>query len=568
MMIRLFAVFLIMSLLFPSVSYAADIPVDSQIKAVTVYNNRAKVIREAVVDVPEGDSEIVFKNLPAILLPDSLRVEGSSTADIKFGAVMHKHVMEVDLTSERERELNAELETLQDKRKYIEAEKRALMAQKTFLENIGKQATLRTNEAIAELNLQPEQWISAAQTLKTNILDISKADLDKQVALRELDHKIQQIRNELNQSRTGSRSTYDVRVPLDSAAKTKLTVKLSYQVPNASWQPIYDARLGTEDEKLEIVQYGSVRQTTGEDWTGVKLSLSTAQPHRGTSLPDLQPYWVNIFDPEMSTLQKSRGSGMGGSASFSAISSNVMPTMERLEVDAMMDGDRAFEEAEKKEASFVTADIETGGFVSEYKISGAVSVLSNGSETKLMVGDFDTESHLEIHVKPQLSTEAFLVARTKLKGESPILPGKLSLFRDGAYVGQTHLPLLRPEGEHALFFGVDDKVSVKRKTLKDEHKAGGVIVRSDSHERHYVTEIENLHKMPVRLIVKETVPAGRDKKIETEILEKYTTQGYLADAANIKGMLRWDIELAAKQKKDIELGWKVTWPKDQTLSGL
>lgn len=564
-MVRLFSVFFTVCLIFPSISYAADIVAESKIEAVTVYNNRAKVTRKSAVDVQKGANTLVFHGLPAILLPDSLRVEGESTADVKFGAVMHKRVVTRDLTSVRERELQTELEKLQDKRSYIDVDQEALRAQERFLQSIGKQASLRTDEAIAELSLQPEQWVLAGQTIQKNLQDILRAMHDKDIEKRELDKEIRRIQSELSQSRTGQRSTYDVTIPLESDKDGNLNVALSYQVPNASWSPIYDARLETEGEDLTLIQYGSVRQNTGEDWTNVKLSLSTAQPHRGTSLPDLHPYWVNLWAPGRQKTMRAR-------SDFASLASNVNTSIGFFnEMDELVDAEMPMMAAGapvKKEASFVSAEIETGGFVSEYKITGPATVISNGSETKLMVGSFETTSALEIHVKPQLSADAFLVARTKLKGDAPVLPGKLSLFRDGAYVGQAHLPLLRPQGEHVLFFGVDDKVSVKRKTLKDEHKDAGIIMRSNAHERHLVAEIENLHKQSVKLVVKETIPVGQDEKIETEILKAQTTQGYEEDAANIKGMLRWEIPLAAKEKKDLRLGWKVTWPKDHQISGL
>jgi uncharacterized protein (TIGR02231 family) len=222
----------------------------------------------------------------------------------------------------------------------------------------------------------------------------------------------------------------------------------------------------------------------------------------------------------------------------------------------------------KKEAEFQTAQIETGGFVSEYKIPGPASITADGTETKVMVGTFGTESTLQIHVKPQLSTEAFLVAKAKLKGDSPILAGQVSLFRDGAFVGKSNLPLLRPDEEHSLFFGADDQVSVKRKVLKDEKTEAGMILRDNIQERHFITEIQNLHTKPVTIVVKESTPVGRNDKITTDIVKSETTSGYEQDSANIKGLLRWEFTIEPKAKKDVKLGWKVTWPKDTNLSGI
>ena len=38
---------------------------------------------------------------------------------------------------------------------------------------------------------------------------------------------------------------------------------------------------------LQVYYYGLIRQSTGEDWTNAKLSLSTANPSIGGSVPEL-----------------------------------------------------------------------------------------------------------------------------------------------------------------------------------------------------------------------------------------------------------------------------------------
>ena len=551
------------TLLIPTLAYADTIPAEnSKIISAIVYTDRATVTRQANVTIPAGSHSVTFSGLPLTMLPDSLRAEGSALASVKFGAVVYKQVMAAEIAGPRANELNTELEILIDQQNILNGERAALEAKKTFLTTIGTQAALRTNENIAEINLKPEQWTSAAQTIFSSLNDVTTSMVATDAKLRDLNKKIEKVQNDLNALGLNQYSTYTVTVPLETPTSTQLTLDLSYQVSNASWNPIYDARINTENSKLDLIQYGAVRQNSGEDWNGIKLTLSTAQPQRGTSLPDLTPFWVDLFNPEIY-------GATGYSADKNmAVMSNSAPTA-MMERAVMMDQvAMAPEPALKKEAEFQTAQIETGGFVSEYKIPGPADITADGTETKVMVGTFATDSTLQIHIKPQLSTEAFLVAKAKLKGDSPILAGQVSLFRDGAFVGKSNLPLLRPEEEHAMFFGADDQVSVKRKILKDEKTEAGVILRDNIQERHFITEIQNLHKTPVTIVVKESTPVGRNDKITTDIVDSATSSGFEKNSANIKGLLRWEFKLDPKAKKDLKLGWKVTWPKDENISGL
>jgi hypothetical protein len=61
-------------------AFAADIVADGALKAATVYADRAALERSASVNIPAGKHVIVFKDLPAQIMPDSLRAEGTGDA--------------------------------------------------------------------------------------------------------------------------------------------------------------------------------------------------------------------------------------------------------------------------------------------------------------------------------------------------------------------------------------------------------------------------------------------------------------------------------------------------------
>lgn len=569
-MTRLIYAIVALALLAPVSVFAQDaqaIETASKITAATVYSDRAKVTRLAVVDIPAGAHTVVFTGLPPSLMPDSLRAEGKARAEVKFGAVSHKQVMSSELTSERERELNDKSESIENQITALNGERAAVEAEKNFILQLGQQAQLRSGEEIAEINLKPEQWAAASATIRLKVAEASKSLIDLDIRARSLSREQQKIMKELSTLRTGGRSTFSVSIPVETASATSLTVELSYQVPNATWQPLYDARLSTEGKgDLKLTQFGAVSQRTGEDWTGISLSLSTAQPQRGASLPDLQPMWVDAYEG-----YNARGGFMSKSAERGAMMQNTVSAQE-LQMDSVTVFGGAAPAAppapQEMAATFAPAQTQTTGFTAEYKIPGPATVPADGSETKLMVGDYAVESKLEIHIKPQLSGDAFLVAKSKLKGETPILPGQVNLFRDGAFVGQSRTRLLRPDEETDFYFGIDDQVSVKRKVLKDEQKEAGVISRDTVLERNYATEVQNLHKDPIMVVVKETVPAPRNEKIVVEIGKETTTAGYKDNSDNIKGMLYWEFPLAPKEKKELKLGWTLSWPKDFNLSGL
>lgn len=539
---------------------AENLKAESHITAVTVYADRATVTREAEVQIPAGASAVDFDALPATLFPDSLRAQGTASVAVTLGAVDNKLVTGAELAAPRERELYAKLQDLQDKRALAATEGEALDAKKKFLATLGQQAGEVTNQNFVHLDLHADQWNAASAALYSGTSETLKASAILAVTLREMDKQISAAQQELAVLRTGARNSFRVTVPVEAKAATVLKLRLSYQLPSVSWRPIYDARLDTASGKVALTQFGEVRQATGEDWNDVALTLSTAQPARGAEPPPLATAWVNLYDYAQSLMARRE---------FGAIRSDKAAAMELSMVQ-----DSAFQKlamapaAVPVEAEFKTATIETGGYVSEYKIPGMVTVTADNTTRKLMIGGLESSSTLLAQLRPAVSVNAYLIARTTLGGEAPLLPGSASLFRDGVFIGSANLALLRPGEVTNLSFGIDDQVVAKRQILADSRGSSGLIAKDTTLERKSVTAIQNLHRFAVKAEVLETLPVSQNEKIKIEVLPDATTSGYVKDADNVTGLAKWLLDLPAGGKNEVKVGWRISWPEGSQISGV
>jgi uncharacterized protein (TIGR02231 family) len=73
----------------------------------------------------------------------------------------------------------------------------------------------------------------------------------------------------------------------------RVSITLSYILPNASWKPVYDSCLDTATGTVTIRVYGSVRQSTGERWEGAALRLSTAAVELSPEIPPIHPLYLS-----------------------------------------------------------------------------------------------------------------------------------------------------------------------------------------------------------------------------------------------------------------------------------
>ncbi|MFF4364648.1 DUF4139 domain-containing protein [Streptomyces sp. NPDC001594] len=68
----------------------------------------------------------------------------------------------------------------------------------------------------------------------------------------------------------------------------ELELELEYTVPGALWVPTYRLTCHQGDTTGRLLMRASVAQRTGEDWSGVRVALATADLRRGNDLPRLR----------------------------------------------------------------------------------------------------------------------------------------------------------------------------------------------------------------------------------------------------------------------------------------
>ena len=78
-----------------------------------------------------------------------------------------------------------------------------------------------------------------------------------------------------------------------------LDLNVSYKVAGAQWYPLYDARVNFAKQATDLVSYGIVKQTTGEDWQDAEISLSTARVNVSGSMPEVEPWFVRPYEERM-----------------------------------------------------------------------------------------------------------------------------------------------------------------------------------------------------------------------------------------------------------------------------
>jgi len=557
-----------LSAFFTSLSQAGEISIDSTIKAVTIYPGSAKVIRVSTLKLEAGDNDVIINNLPINLNESSLRVSGEGQGNITLGSVELLRNFQEDIVQEREKALRQRIEELQEGKREIQdglirSRKQIEYIDRMVLGSSLKERTKNNTEIRigAYTSLPLEQWTQAWQTLDSATATAQERTRVAEKSLKTYDKQIRKLKRELQQVAVNQRETRTAKLHVKSETATELSLKLSYQISGARWAPVYDADLNTQTGKIELKTLAEISQRTGEDWSNVDVTLSTLRPSAGTQLPHLNS-WVLDFMPDMPMPSPV----MYESKRFKMESASGMAQEEMDAEETMVTSMMAKRIPKKKRMVQQQSQLISTDFSAEYKVPGVISLSSGSNKRRFSLTAETFDAEVSLASAPRQDPRAMLLAKTKHVGETPLLAGSLSLYRNGNFVGNTFLQQKLSGEEIKLSFGEDDKVKIKFLPDPDKKRKDGLLFgKKKVVERHYQLSIHSNHDKPYEISLFDVFPVAAHEDITVKLLGDAPTK---KDVEDKKGMVSWERTLNPKQETKLKYGYTVSYPEDKIVPSL
>jgi len=522
--------------------HAADLDAISNIDAVTVYPDGASVTRVITLDLPAGDNTLVAKDFPLLLDPSSLRVEGEAAARLSIGAIDTREPRKI--VPANLPEIDKRIEALKDERADLQGTIAAAEARRKFATRFAEASPAGLGE---KGEARPvSEWRAAFAAVADEVATADSTIRDARRKQRDIDREVARLEAD---RAAKPPSKLEVRIDVASTAATRATLRVTYSVPNARWTPLYDARLdtGARDRKpaMELVRRAEITQATGEDWSNVTLGVSTVRVARGGNAPDLNSLIVQYPLPLRPMAAAKALDSMQRSALAPA------PEVEQGEASLR-------KHAEEREA---TAEI--GAFQATFRIPGRVSVAANESAKSLRISTAVIVPDLAIRAVPVIDPTAFLEASFVQSDDAPLLPGRVSIYRDGIFVGRGQMVATAKDETVRLGFGADDKVKIERTVVKrNEGSAGLIVTTSKTEERAFKTTVRNGHDFPVKVAILDQLPVSETNDIVVEMLPS-STPATTTNLRDKRGVLEWAFEAKPGEVRDINFAWRMRWPKDK-----
>lgn len=541
------------------------------ISGVTVYRGQALVTRTLDLEAPAGSSEIIVTGLPHQIVSESLYAQASGDAMVLSVRYRERAVQED--TREEVKQLDAQIE---EQNRQIKHAQRNLEHGGNLWKRYDPFWNLSTTTANHDFDralLQYEPIEKLTGYLEGKMTQLHENALNLEDQLEDLQKELNLLQRKREELAAGrSRTEREAVLNIHKSDDKKTAIQLSYLVNDANWLPQYNLRADAEQTKVQVEYNAIIHQASGENWDGVTLRLSTAEPSMAAFAPTLDPMKVLLgadvslgvrsgqeanmdsqpvaqqlenapsssyldLSGEFKNIQQNRRVA-AGKGKIAQQELNQLATLNQA-IELQVD-DKALGLIQKQAKEFARKE----GVSVSYQLAGKLSLPSRSDQQLVTIARIDAGAAFCFVATPLLTDYVYLQAEMVNDSDTILLPGPASLYRGSDFVGKGEMPLVTMGEKFTAGFGVDSQIQVTRefKDKKIETLWGN---RVDTY--NYRIAIQNYKKNPVPLRLLERLPYTEDESLsitdwQSSALLSENTE-YVANLKD-KGILRWDLTLA------------------------
>jgi len=525
---------ILLFLFFLGVLHYSQKPIFTKAKvtAVNVYRSSAEIQNSANFSLPAGSSEIVITNISEEIFDKSLQVsinnKNVSILSVQFTDSYTSDYK--DNTNPRIKKVSDSITLLED---LIYKANMEVEANNKTIELLDKNQTVlvgSNTSSVAQLMQLADYYKNKRLEISTAISQISKRNIDLQKKLNRLRSSLK-INSEMEESL--SDGVLILKVMSSSAANVKADI--SYLAENASWEPFYEVRGNKLSEPLDVLLKAKVRQDTGLDWKGVKLSLINGSSSRNNNAPVLNPWFLNSFKSEDQVSEKSY-SGIRDSTKIKEIEEVVMVGY-------------GFKSIENQ-------------FNISFEVDVPYDILSNDQENFISLKQMKIPASYKYFVAPKYNKDAFLIAKINDFNKYDLISASANIVFENMYIGETMIKPNQTTDELSITLGDDKKISVRKEMIDDK---SNVKMFSSYQEKTitYDIVVRNNKKEAIDIEIKDQFPLSKDESVKIELL-----QTDHAEQDKEKGYLTWNLKISPSETKKFRVSYKVKYPKDFSISNL
>lgn len=521
---------------------ADDVYTQAPVAAVTVYPNGAELLHRATVDLPAGTHKVF---LPYAGLDDISALPRIGTSQgVSIGALGFQRDVAVDREALFTPAQAAAFTVVEGLEEQIALKDDEIATADALVASLEARLAFLANATPGE-GMTSEALVAMATTIGQETQVAQAALVKAEAALRPLER----TRDDLAEDLAAVKSAFDklsppdavadvIAVALEVAEAGPVSLELSELTSEAWWEMDYDLDLDREAGNLAIARKLIVVQETGQAWSDVDLTLSTARPGEDVSPSPVRADLARIREP------------------------NTFARVAGAAADMMAEAPAPVAEPRIVEAEMKTASLEVDGLALSYVYPDAVSIVS-GEAAELALDKLEVAAEVVTQASPRHDTTAFSVASFTNSTGEPILPGWANILRDGHLVGREHIEMIPAGGEAELGFGPIEGIRLATIFERNAEGDSGFISKSNTREQVITFTVENLtdEAQEVRTLFPLTFSEQEDLRVRVTA----TPQPDETDLDRQRGVSAWTFMLPPGETREVSIKVALDWPEGQEL---
>jgi len=202
-----------------------------------------------------------------------------------------------------------------------------------------------------------------------------------------------------------------------------------------------------------------------------------------------------------------------------------------------------------------------------YELGGKMSLASRSDRQLVQISTLKLSGGQYYQAIPILGGYVYRNIQVNNSSEVPLLAGPYSAYIDGEFVGKGTLPLVARGQECTVGLGVDTQLRCGRELVDKSDK---IVWGSRVQAFQYRLRLENFKDRQVSVRLIDRIPATKeDETIKIglgRMSEKLSTDAVYVRDEKDRGILRWEIELAAKaagaSARHVDYSFEIKYAKD------
>ena len=557
---KFISIFSLLSLILPAFAQEQTIQITPVVQSAVIYLDGAELYQKKEITLNAGRTQITFNGISSKVLSKSIQVTASGDVNILSVTDKLNYIDDVQ-NSPKTKAIRDSINLLDENTTILQNDKEAYETEKTMLsknQSIGGQDK---GVSIAELKLAADFYRSRIKEINNEIYKIDKKINIYNESINKLNNQLIEING------TPKGPTAEIAVLVASASKQVITLDLKYLVSDAGWAPSYDIITEDVNKPITLKYRAKVYNNTDVDWKNIKIKLSTGDPMKNASKPELEDWYLNF-----STLDYANNYAKGKFAQSSLSQQNLLNTRGGRSGNGAyyQDGDLAAQNSIPKidaknieklpqEQKVALEKIEISDLSAEFDIKTEYTIPSDAKPYIIDVTTYNLPASYKYFSIPKADKSAFMLARISGWEELELVTGPANVYLGGTYVGQSYINTKSTNDTLDLSVGRDNKIMVSRTQLKD-FNTEKVIGNNKKSTYSYEIVVKNNRKSAITIDVEDQVPVSQSSDITVETIE--ISKGELN---SLTGKIKWKLTIEPGEAKKINLAFSIKYPRNKSL---